>query len=669
MNNIKTDRISGKITLANGSVITFDDSHVVQGSLYITNQCVSGYDFMYGAVYAAEAGITLITTISRYSLFDAKLEITYELETTPGVFTKYPMGVYFISQANRVGNKISIKALDAMLNLDVEIEEDSSGKPFDLLKRVAAKTGVQLGQTQEQIEAFPNGTELFAFRFERIDTYRDAVSYLAQLLCAFATIDGAGKLILKRFSIENPRTIQQSLRKDTQVSDFETYYQGLQVRFIAEENFYPYDHVIEGVEGGLVLDLGDNPIVHGVPETKYLILANMAEDLKHIKYVPCECKFFGDPLIELGGLVTYQNAGGIDALSYVHYYKWIYRGLTQIKAGGANPKLKTVHDKTWKQLVNMEADISLRDIVIYAYENASDYTISEAEKEIINLQFTSVKETRTIFLGNVQFELSHDGMVDVFFYRDMVLQEHMTKSGYFSKGQNFISLNDSFEVAGNARNELSVRLATRAIESASRIQQAAITNLSNKFDALLVATAENPYIEPESVTVDTTVPTLTIASQRAKGLLYAQGLNANTFVWDGTFTINEKVPTFEMGIPAAMTLGKIIERVNTIVQTPIGAPITEKVPTFTMGTPQAMTLGAIREFVSASEIIQSDSFDIDKTTNFDSEFVEIIGDSFVLRRAYQAGPSVEVAIDSGRMCELAIETDKFERVDGIEVIT
>ena len=52
-------RIAGTITLKDNSVIQIDDKDILQGSLYFTEQCVSGEDIEIGNVYASEMGLTL----------------------------------------------------------------------------------------------------------------------------------------------------------------------------------------------------------------------------------------------------------------------------------------------------------------------------------------------------------------------------------------------------------------------------------------------------------------------------------------------------------------------------------------------------------------------------------------------------------------------------------
>jgi len=75
--------ISGTITLKDASVINISDADIVQGSLYFTEQCVTGEDIEIGNVYASEMGLSLNSPPENpYSLDGARIILNFGIDTS-----------------------------------------------------------------------------------------------------------------------------------------------------------------------------------------------------------------------------------------------------------------------------------------------------------------------------------------------------------------------------------------------------------------------------------------------------------------------------------------------------------------------------------------------------------------------------------------------------------
>ena len=109
---------TGKITTAAGVEYPFDEEHIVKGSGYVTAQCRGNSEIELGAVYAAEMGISLFLDIDRYTLENAKVELSYHLRLANGTYETVPMRIFEISEANRTAHVLELKAYDAMLRFD-----------------------------------------------------------------------------------------------------------------------------------------------------------------------------------------------------------------------------------------------------------------------------------------------------------------------------------------------------------------------------------------------------------------------------------------------------------------------------------------------------------------------------------------------------------------------
>ena len=85
---------TGKITTVAGVEYPFTQEDIVKGSGHITAQCCGNSEIEFGAVYAAEMGISLFLDIDRYTLEDAKVELAYHLRLADGSYEAVPMGTF-----------------------------------------------------------------------------------------------------------------------------------------------------------------------------------------------------------------------------------------------------------------------------------------------------------------------------------------------------------------------------------------------------------------------------------------------------------------------------------------------------------------------------------------------------------------------------------------------
>ena len=72
---------------------------------------------------------------------------------------------------------------------------ETIGTAYGMMALCSTACGVELAQTQAEIEALPNGSELLSIYPENdIETYRDVLYFTAQVLGGFFCINRAGKL-------------------------------------------------------------------------------------------------------------------------------------------------------------------------------------------------------------------------------------------------------------------------------------------------------------------------------------------------------------------------------------------------------------------------------------------------------------------------------------------
>ena len=217
---------TGKITTAAGAEYPFTQEDIMKGSGYITAQCCGNSEIELGAVYAAEMGISLFLDIDRYTLEDAEVELSYHLRLADGTYEAVHMGIFEVSEANRTVHVLELKAYDRMLRFDRAFNGfETIGTAYGMMVLCSTACGVELAQSQTEIEALPNGSELLSIYPENdIETYRDVLYFTAQVLGGFFCINREGKLEFRQYGETPVMEILQKHRFSSSFSDFVTRY-------------------------------------------------------------------------------------------------------------------------------------------------------------------------------------------------------------------------------------------------------------------------------------------------------------------------------------------------------------------------------------------------------------------------------------------------------------
>ena len=316
----RTSSIYGTLTTVNGTVYQLNDSNIIKDSFYITNQIVNENKLCFGAVYAGECGLVINSDVDRYSLFGAEIEMNIIVNDE-----SIPLGIFYVDTSERIGSKIKLTAIDKMSKFDVALESNTNGSWYELLSYISNKCGVELAQSQEELVQMHHNVTVQSYTLsrDRIDTYRDALSYLCIVICANATIDRHGKLKIVQYATKPCDSNDVDTRlNNCKFSDYKANYIGIKARFFKSENYYPYS-VVEDASG-LVLDVGDVPIVGGTAESKNNTLHAMLETLKQIEYVPSTLYIAPNPAYDLGDLIECKNVNNsADTVkTYIMSYKY-----------------------------------------------------------------------------------------------------------------------------------------------------------------------------------------------------------------------------------------------------------------------------------------------------------------------------------------------------------
>lgn len=398
---------TGKITTKAGVEYPFGYEDIVKGSGYIIAQCCGSTEIELGTVYAAEMGITLFSQIDRYTLEDAKVELSYHLRTADGSFEEVPMGVFEVSEANRTAHCLELKAYDYMLRFEKSFNGfETIGNAYAFLALCCKACDVELAHTQAEIEAMPNGEEMLSIYPENdIETYRDVLYFVAQVLGGFFCINREGMLELRKYGSTPVMEIQSKHRFTSSFSDFITRYTAVSSTNLRTETAEYY--ALE-TDNGLTMNLGINPLLQfGLEETREQLCRNILNDLSVVNYVPFDSDTIGNPALDLGDVLTFSGgqADG-EQLTCITAFNCKIGGKQTLKCVGKNPRLSQAKSKNDKNISGLLNQIEAGKIGIHTFTNASAYSVAQTDVRIISIEFASKEETHVQFLGQVVVDVS-----------------------------------------------------------------------------------------------------------------------------------------------------------------------------------------------------------------------------------------------------------------------
>lgn len=415
--NTRKYRWTGRITTAKGIVYEFGEDDIIKGSGHISCQCCGSGEMELGTVYASEMGITLFLDVDRYTLEDAEVELFYHLRLADGSFEDVPMGIFEVSEANRTVKCLEIKAYDHMLRFDRDFNGfETAGNCYDFMELCSKACKVELAQSRAEIETMPNGSELLSIYTENgndIETYRDVLYYVGQVLGGFWVVNRVGKLELRKWGAKPVQTFGSRHRFSSSFSDFITRYTAVSSTNMKTETaeYYHLDP-----DDGLTMNLGVNPLLQfGVDETRRALCENILADVAVINYVPFDSETIGNPALDLGDVLKFSD-GQADAgkLSAVTSMQIRIGGKHSLKGVGKNPRLaraKSKNDKNISGLLNQIEENRANGMMgIHTFTNASAFTVGAEDVKIISIEFAASEQVMAQFFSSVIVDVRADAV-------------------------------------------------------------------------------------------------------------------------------------------------------------------------------------------------------------------------------------------------------------------
>lgn len=613
-------KITGTITLKNGNTVSIYDnssaSNIVKNSLSITNQCYSKNKLEFGNAYIGQLTIALYNDIDRNALYGAEIALSYHLKLANGTYEAVPLGIYIISQAVRTKRIVKITAYDKMQLLDMDFQStETAGKIYAVLQYIANITGIQLAQTEDEIEELTNGRRYITIAEDmEYKTYRDIICDIATVLCCFATMTRDGKLKFVEYGTTTAEEIPAGHRNNTDIAEKVVNYDTL--KFTGHKNIYTV--VKSGQETGTtIIDIGFVPIIGKNHTRDYVMvtLQNMIDKISELYYTPLACDVVNNPALELGDRLELTNGTATECSAPLMYYKWQYHGFMSVKAVGEN---STSGESRTSRIAAGTADaVAGVETTIFTYENARVYNLNAEFQQITRIDFVSIKATKGLFhaqiLLNVEeeaviaFKYIFNGSPDLFFMPAQTL----------AAGRQMITLfYPLIAIPPNTANSFRVQA---LIESG----------------------------------------TATIEEFSIKAAITAQGVDGSVGDWDGTLEIEE---TFtKVLLDSSVSIKALSDTAASAFDTPTSGGTAD---TFRPLTLSSITIQGFDEEISEG----APKFVVERA------IVEFAGNEYttkrdgrtVLQDRYLYESTAE-EIDSGSLCSVNIITDDKDTIESLTV--
>lgn len=385
---------------------SYGSENILAGSFRITNQCTDTADITLGAVYTGQLKATLRgVSIPRNAWNKKEIIPAYELEVAQDSWEPVPLGVFTISEANWTRSGVDITAYDNMAKFDKKTSlNQSGGYMYDFLYVACEACHVTLAHTQEEIEAMPNGSMYFNYYSENdVETWRDIISWVAQTLGGFATINRAGELEIRHYGTVPVDTIDDAHRdRRGSFSDYITRYTGISYLDLANQKTI---YTGAEVDDGSTMNLGSNPFLQNQAQASAAVQV-LLDVIADITYTPFKTTVIGNPGYDLGDPITFSGGlAGSASLGCMQRYSFDFHKQFEMSGYGANPEMASAKSKTDKTLAGLLQNVSGDVMQFYELRNVSQYHIADqTTRQIIRLKLASVATARVEIHININLE-------------------------------------------------------------------------------------------------------------------------------------------------------------------------------------------------------------------------------------------------------------------------
>ena len=542
---IQKQRITGAV-----GAEAFGPSDILSGSVTITNQCSDASDYTLGGVFVGQLSVTFLrgfnVSIEDWQGKEIVVNFGLCIDEDNDTWEEFPLGHFFVYEANSVAEGIEVKAYDAMANFDKVATWQPVGTLYQVLTKLCQRCNVPLGMTQLEVEALPNGLMNYGLWPENdCSTYRDLLYWVAVTVGGFATINRDGELVVKSFqqimnSVATTPTLPWDKRcTGARVSDYRTYYRGLYLTDAKTDEVKFYG----ALSGGPVYDMGKNPFIQYGTQTTKDNMARVVLQSLQVRLRPFEAQIMSAPIWELGDIISMTGglATGYESRTVVHSWTYSSGQGTKIACFGSNPALTKVSKD--KAATAASRSAAMNGISYKRYANPNEITVTGAEEKVCDIYFTAEKETDVEIWHEVLLETSlvdPSMTVEAVYYLDGVELTRRPIETYTDSADHILTLNYCMGVdEGNHRWEVYLTAtggtATLDAEDAISVLKGQGLVKGDTWDGVIILADEVAFVYAPLVFAG--VSTLCDASLPTH--IGSTELSANVGPWTGDFVMYE----------------------------------------------------------------------------------------------------------------------------------
>lgn len=350
----RTDRITGTIKLCDGETINITDHIIVNNSVTLKEQLVSGDTFEIGTFYTNQLDITVYDeNFLTRTYANARITPKYEIQLADGTWESVPLGRFTVdnSLTKRKGSIHKLTAFDDSTKFDVDISTYSGGKKTvqQHIKDLAADVGITLVTTD--FSSYPNYNLIVDSTVSSsVQTFRDLIEWCCALMAASARINRYGKLEIVKLK-EKTKTVDGTLvydadytvegyeRTGTEFFDLRALTKHFSTTFDGEQYVYKNSAMITASDSAVrnaTMFIPENPLLQSVSDRKAAFEA--CTDTINIALRRVEFSFNGNPAIECFDTLC-GNGGKIDVNRTIAFFPtslvWKYRGAHKVSCAFA----------------------------------------------------------------------------------------------------------------------------------------------------------------------------------------------------------------------------------------------------------------------------------------------------------------------------------------------
>ena len=314
----------------------FTEADILANSLSVTMSTCDKGNFTFGTFRAAVLKVTFILTGELADVDFSGAMISLEKNGTGN----NSLGTYWVddSKTKRRGKLLTIEALDAASLFDVEIPAENKAQSYTVQSALEAACAA-VGCGREPLPAgLPNSEITFTPSSASIQTYRDLVMWVAQLLGGNAIINRFGNLVIRPAGYSSGQqsayTSDGADRVDIQYADIRTWVKYLTAYSERKVKTYTGGNISEANARPGYVTLPLNPLLDGKTEAECdtINAAIRASVGSLVRDITAKCT--DDPSVQLGDMANFTggrvHSTNTGALGVVTGITWRFRGITTI---------------------------------------------------------------------------------------------------------------------------------------------------------------------------------------------------------------------------------------------------------------------------------------------------------------------------------------------------